>query len=37
MEQVRYWAPSNPKGGDEQKDIANIWCNTLIKLGFVCV
>jgi hypothetical protein len=35
MEQVPYWAPSNPKGGYEQEEIASIWCNTLIKLGVV--
>jgi hypothetical protein len=36
MDQVPYWAPSRPKSGDEQEEIAKVWCTTLTKLGVVC-
>jgi hypothetical protein len=36
MEQAPYWAPVNPKGGDEQREIGHSWCDILMKLGFLC-
>ena len=36
MDQAPYWAPANPKGGNEQKEIGHRWRDTLIELSFFC-